>query len=76
MAEYKLDPKLKRRRLLGMVSRLADQKGFDLLAAILPELMAENLTLVILGTGDEKYHKLLERSGREISRTVRGQNCL
>ena len=62
MSEYKLDPKLKEAPLLGMVSRLADQKGFDLLAAILPELMKENLTLVILGTGDEKYHKLLSEA--------------
>jgi len=59
MAEYGLDPARKDAPLLGMVSRLADQKGFDLLAAILPELMAENLTLVILGTGDQKYHDLL-----------------
>ncbi len=65
MSEYKLDPKLKEAPLLGMVSRLADQKGFDLLEAILPELMAENLTLVILGTGDEKYHKLLTEAAEK-----------
>ena len=65
MSEYKLDPKLKNAPLLGMVSRLADQKGFDLLAAILPELMMENLTLVILGTGDEKYHKLLSEAAEK-----------
>ena len=59
VTEYKLDPKLKSAPLLGMISRLADQKGFDLLAEILPKLMKENLTLVILGTGEEKYHKLL-----------------
>jgi starch synthase len=62
MSEYQLNPKLKGAPLLGMVSRLADQKGFDLLAAILPELMAENLSLVILGTGDEKYHQLLSEA--------------
>jgi starch synthase len=62
MTEYQLDPKLKGAPLLGMVSRLADQKGFDLLATILPELMAENLSLVILGTGDEKYHQLLSEA--------------
>jgi starch synthase len=48
--------------LLGMISRLADQKGFDLLAAILPQLMAEDVTLVILGTGEEKYHRLLQEA--------------
>ncbi len=65
MSEYKLDPKLKNAPLLGMISRLADQKGFDLLAEILPELMMENLTLVILGTGDEKYHKLLSKAAEK-----------
>jgi starch synthase len=65
MSEYKLDPKLKDAPVLGMVSRLADQKGFDLLAAILPELMTENLTLVILGTGEEKYHKLLSEAAEK-----------
>jgi starch synthase len=62
MAEYGLDPALQKAPLLGMVSRLADQKGFDLLADILPELMAAPLTLVILGTGDKKYHELLSQA--------------
>lgn len=47
--------------LLGMVSRLAAQKGFDLLAEILPRLAAKNLQLVVLGDGEEKYRRLLTR---------------
>jgi starch synthase len=46
--------------ILAIISRLADQKGFDLLAEILPKLMKQKLMLVILGTGDEKYHRWLE----------------
>ncbi|MBM4287918.1 MAG: glycogen synthase GlgA [Deltaproteobacteria bacterium] len=65
MEEYQLDPTLQEAPLLGIVSRLADQKGFDLLAAILPELLADNVTLVILGTGEEKYHKLLSQAAAE-----------
>ncbi|MHC1725055.1 MAG: glycogen synthase GlgA [Syntrophobacteraceae bacterium] len=38
--------------LLGMISRLAMQKGFDLLEEILPDLMKLPVNLVILGTGD------------------------
>ncbi len=38
--------------LLGMISRLATQKGFDLLEKILPDLMVLPVNLVILGTGD------------------------
>lgn len=45
--------------LIGAISRLVDQKGFDLVADIIDDLMREDLQLVILGTGMEKYHKLL-----------------
>jgi starch synthase len=45
--------------LLGMISRLAEQKGVDLLIVIMDELMERDLQLVILGIGDEKYHKML-----------------
>ncbi len=45
--------------ILAVISRLADQKGFDLLAEILPQLMKQKLMLVILGTGEEKYHRWL-----------------
>ncbi len=41
--------------LLGVVSRLASQKGLDLLADVLPELMALEVQLVLLGTGDPSY---------------------
>ena len=38
--------------LLGMIGRLAAQKGFDLLEKILPDLMELPVNLVILGAGD------------------------
>ena len=43
--------------LIGVVSRLVEQKGFDLVIAILDELLQENVQMVVLGTGDEKYEK-------------------
>jgi starch synthase len=46
------------RPLLGIVSRFADQKGFDLVAQISTELMQENLSLVVLGTGQPEYQRL------------------
>ena len=38
-----------------MVSRLASQKGFDLLEAALDDLMRRDLQLVLLGKGDARY---------------------
>ncbi|MEO8315849.1 MAG: glycogen synthase GlgA [Pseudomonadota bacterium] len=44
--------------LVGMVSRLAAQKGFDLLMTALPELLAQHeFFLAVLGSGDALYEK-------------------
>jgi len=46
--------------VVGMVSRLADDKGFDLLAKVLDPMMANlDMQLVVLGVGESKYHQLL-----------------
>jgi starch synthase len=50
--------------LIGMVTRLAEQKGLDLVAAALPDLLALDLQLVILGRGDERYERWLADAGR------------
>ncbi len=44
--------------MVGIVSRLTDQKGFDLIDCVIEQICAENLQLVILGTGDPKYENL------------------
>jgi starch synthase len=46
--------------LFGIVSRLAEQKGFDILATGIDSICKMDLQLVILGTGDLKYHLILE----------------
>ena len=46
--------------LIGVISRLAPQKGFDLIEEIAEELFALDFTFVLLGTGDKVYHKLFE----------------
>jgi starch synthase len=48
------------RPLIGIVSRFADQKGFDLIAQISDELIQENVSLVALGTGQDHYEKLFQ----------------
>jgi len=44
--------------LLGMITRLADQKGLDLIAEIADEIFELDIQMVVLGTGDKKYHQL------------------
>ncbi|MBN1688770.1 MAG: glycogen synthase GlgA [Candidatus Omnitrophica bacterium] len=45
--------------LLGIVSRLVDQKGLDILIPSLESIFQMGIQVVLLGTGDEKYHKVL-----------------
>ena len=45
--------------LVGMISRLVHQKGLDLIHDAADRMFAMDLQMVVLGTGEEKYHKLL-----------------
>lgn len=47
-----------RKFMVGIVSRLTDQKGFDLVECVIEELCDTDMQLVILGTGDPKYENL------------------
>jgi starch synthase len=47
------------RPVIGMISRLTDQKGFDLIAAAAGDLMALNATWVFLASGEPLYENLL-----------------
>ncbi len=64
LKEFHLPPSLEKVPLLGMISRLADQKGFDLLADILKDLFSLGVGFVLLGTGDQKYHDLFKEIAR------------
>ena len=48
--------------LLGMVARLVDQKGVDLLCSSLDEMTALDAQVVIMGRGDEHYERALEEA--------------
>ena len=57
--------------VLGLISRLTDQKGLDLINAILPELIDGNTQVVVLGTGDKRY----EDSFRWFESEYKGSVC-
>jgi starch synthase len=67
LRHFALDHSQNRVPLIGMISRLADQKGFDLIAEAIEEIMALDLRLVILGTGQKKYHNMLRQIASQYS---------
>ena len=44
-----------------MISRMVDQKGFDLIAALADDLPRLDATFVVLGTGEARYQDLWTR---------------
>ncbi|MDY2589712.1 MAG: glycogen synthase GlgA [Agathobacter sp.] len=45
--------------MIGMVSRMTDQKGFDLVDCMLDEMLGElDIQIVVLGTGEERYENM------------------
>lgn len=57
--------------VIGLISRLTDQKGLDLLNAIIPQIMDDHTQIVVLGTGDRVY----EDSFRYYENAYRGNVC-
>jgi starch synthase len=51
--------------LIGLISRLFDQKGLDLIANIMWGLMRLNLQLAVLGAGDGRYEEMFRANGRD-----------
>ncbi|MGN1188159.1 MAG: glycogen synthase GlgA [Lachnospiraceae bacterium] len=47
-----------RKFMIGIVSRLTDQKGFDLIAYMMDQICTEDVQLVVLGTGESQYENM------------------
>ena len=62
IAEMGLEPALKNRPLLAMVSRLDKQKGLDLFVKVLDHVLALDVGLVVLGSGSEEIQKVLVKA--------------
>lgn len=48
--------------MIGIISRLVDQKGFDIIAEAMGELMNMDIQLVVVGTGEAKYENLFRHN--------------
>ena len=46
---------------MGVITRLFDAKGLDLLSNAFNDLMKLNVQMVLLGTGDRKYHAFFDK---------------
>ena len=57
--------------VIGLISRLTNQKGLDLVNAIIPAVIDGNTQIVVLGTGDPEY----EDSFRYYENTYKGSVC-
>jgi starch synthase len=48
--------------IISIVSRLVDQKGFDLIAWVFEEMLQLDIQLIVLGTGDRKYEDMFRHA--------------
>lgn len=46
--------------IVAMISRLTDQKGFDLLSQIILPALKQGIQLIVLGIGDQHYHEMFQ----------------
>lgn len=44
--------------VFGVVSRLSDQKGFDIVSIIMEELLSKDVQFVLIGTGEDRYENM------------------
>jgi starch synthase len=60
LARYGLpaDRATRARPIIGMISRMVDQKGFDLVEQLAPALPALDATFIVLGTGEPRYEEM------------------
>ena len=59
--------------MIGIVSRLTDQKGFDLIAYVMDELCSQDkVQIVVLGTGEERYENMFRHFDWKYGNKVSG----
>jgi starch synthase len=56
--------------VIGIISRFAAQKGFDLISQIMDRLAREEMIIVALGTGDREYEDMFQRLNRQFPQKI------
>jgi starch synthase len=56
--------------VIGIVSRFAAQKGFDLIAQIMDRLAREEMIMVVLGSGDRLYEEMFQRLNKQFPNKI------
>jgi starch synthase len=56
--------------VIGIVSRFAAQKGFDLITQIMDRLAREEMIMVILGSGDKPYEEMFQRLNKQFPNKI------
>jgi starch synthase len=70
LEEFKLDAKDLQRPVIGIVSRFAAQKGFDLIEEIADDLVKDGAAIVALGAGEPRYETLFRDLAAKYPRQV------
>jgi starch synthase len=56
--------------VIGMVSRFAAQKGFDLISQVMDRLAREEMIMVVLGSGDKPYEEMFQRLNKQFPNKI------
>jgi starch synthase len=56
--------------VIGVVSRFAGQKGFDLIAQVMDRLAREEIIMVVLGSGDAAYEEMFRRLQKQFPHKI------
>ena len=77
---FGLSPEWMNAPVVGMISRLVDQKGLDLIESAIHRMLALDLGLVVLGTGEARYEEFLRqlrvRYAGKVGVTIGFENAL
>jgi len=70
LEQFQLPEENLARPVIGIVSRFADQKGFDLLAQVADALMEEDIAIVALGSGEAKHERTFKELSQQFPRRL------